>query len=157
MIYRANAKVSVMRSGIDYVGVTTPFLCNDGKGNFVLHRRGPKCRDEKGCWDFGSGKLEFGETLEHAVLREAREEYGITGKIQEQLPAYSLLRKQHGKMTHWLVVPFLVKVDVKKARMMEQGKATAIGIFRLDALPKPLHTGARLVTKKYRTLLKKYS
>jgi len=28
-----------MISGIDYIGITTPFYCNDGKGNFLFHKR----------------------------------------------------------------------------------------------------------------------
>ena len=56
-----------MKPGIDYIGVSTPFYCHDGQGNFLFHKRSQKCRDEQGRWDTGSGKLEFGLTVEENV------------------------------------------------------------------------------------------
>ncbi len=144
-----------MLPGGDYIAVTVPFFCNDGKGDFVLHKRSRKCRDEKGCWDLGSGGLEFGETLEKAVLREVKEEYGAAGRIQEQLPAYSLIRRQGRDKTHWLVVPFMVGAGVRRAMMMEPEKATDIGVFRLGSFPRPLHTGARAALSRYKAYLEK--
>ena len=145
-----------MEIGIDFIGISTPFYCNDGKGNFVMHKRGSACRDEKGRWDFGSGKLEFGEQPEISVLREVEEEYGVKGKIQEQLPAHSILRLHNGVNTHWLVIPFFVKVDTAKVRIMEPAKATEIGIFTLDRLPEPLHSGAQFTMNRYRQEFKSY-
>ncbi len=145
-----------MKAGVDYIGITTPFYCNDGKGRFLLHRRSDKCRDEKGTWDFGSGQLEFGETPEESALREAEEEYGIKGEIQEQLPAHSILRDQSGVKTHWLAVPFFIKMDIKKAKITEPEKATAIGIFSLDDLPQPLHTGVILTMSLYKGHFDRY-
>ncbi len=62
------------RPGIDYIGITTPFYCNDGNGNFLMHKRSEQARDEKGKWDFGSGQLDLGEEVETGALREVREE-----------------------------------------------------------------------------------
>ncbi|HEY4495194.1 MAG TPA: hypothetical protein VI998_04000 [Patescibacteria group bacterium] len=28
-----------MKLGIDYIGISTPFYCNDGQGCFLLHKR----------------------------------------------------------------------------------------------------------------------
>lgn len=86
--------------GIDYVGISTPFYCNDGKGNFLLHKRSKNCRDEVRRWDPGSGKLEFGLSLEDNLLKEIKEEYGCDGKIQERLPAHDIFRVINGVKTH---------------------------------------------------------
>jgi 8-oxo-dGTP pyrophosphatase MutT (NUDIX family) len=59
-----------MKIGFDYVGITTPFFCHDGKGNLLMHKRSKECRDEPGRWETGSGKLEFKVSLEENVLRE---------------------------------------------------------------------------------------
>ncbi len=59
-----------LKPGVDYIGVTTSFYCNDGKGNFLLHKRSKNTRDENGRWDPGGGQLEFGEKPEKGVLRE---------------------------------------------------------------------------------------
>ena len=29
-----------------------------------MNKRGIKCRDEHGCWDFGGGGIDLGETVE---------------------------------------------------------------------------------------------
>jgi len=145
-----------LRPGADYIGISMPFYCNDGSGHFLVHRRGEQARDERGRWDFGGGKLDFGEEVEDGVLREVKEEYGVKGEIQEQLPAHSILRKQNGVNTHWLVTPFFVRVDIKKARIMEPNKFSELRIVTLDNLPRPFHTGAQKSMKKYREIFEKY-
>lgn len=145
-----------MNIGIDHIGITTPFYCNDGKGNFLLHRRSKNCRDEQGHWDPGSGKLDFGVTLEENVLREVMEEYGCPGEIQERLPAHDIFRELGGVKTHWLAVPFFVKVDPQKVTMNEPHKMDELGWFRLDKLPEPLHTGFRFTFTKYRRYFDNY-
>ncbi len=145
-----------MQPGVDFIGITTPFYCNDGKGNFVLHKRSKNCRDEQGRWDAGSGQLHLGETPEQSVLREVKEEYGVKGKIQEQLPAHSIFRKHNGRPTHWLAVPFFVLVNPKKVRLNESEKMTEIRWFTLNKLPKPLHTGFHFTLTHYKDYFKKY-
>jgi len=145
-----------MKAGVDYIGVTTPFYCNDGKGNFVMHKRSNNCRDERQRWDTGSGQLDFWQEPEESVLREVMEEYGVKGIIQEKLPAHSILRTSNGVRTHWVAIPFFIKIDVKKAKIMEPHKATDIGIFRLDKMPKPLHTGLKITMAAYPEYFKKY-
>jgi 8-oxo-dGTP diphosphatase len=146
-----------MTIGVDYIGVTTPFYCNDGKGNFLLHKRSKNCRDEQGHWDPGGGKLEFGQSLEESVLREVKEEYGCKGVVQEVLPAHSVLRKMNGVNTHWVAVPFFILVDRNKVTINEPTKIDEIGWFKLDKLPKPLHTGFAGTFKKYKTYFEKYN
>ena len=135
--------------GIDFIGVSTPFYCHDGKGNFLFAQRSERCRDEHGAWDPGSGKLEFGSSIEANVLREVQEEYGCRGTIQEFLPAHSIVRKHEGKTTHWVAVPAFVLVKRAEVRFCEPEKFTQLGWFRLDSLPKPLHTGFQQTLAKF--------
>ena len=144
-----------MKAGVDYTAVAVAFFCNDDKGNFILQKRSENCRDERGCWDGGGGQLEFGEELGEAALRELKEEYGISGEIQEQLPSYAIAREQDGK-THWIAVPFFIKADIEKARIMEPKKVTEIGIFRLDNLPRPLHSCLQKELKDYKEYFDRY-
>lgn len=130
-----------MNIGFDYIGITTPFYCNDGHGKWLLHKRSTKCRDEHGRWDFGSGKLEFGLSLQENVLKEVLEEYGCKGKIQEQLPALSIFREMNGKPTHWVAIPFFVKVDPTEVKNNEPEKMEEMGWFDFKNLPIPMHSG----------------
>ena len=145
-----------MRPGLHYVGVTTPFYCNDGKGNFLFHKRSTKCRDEHGAWDVGSGKLEFGQSPEESALREVLEEYGCEGVIQEQMPTFSIVRTWDGKKTHWIAIPFFIKVNPDEVKNNEPEKIDEIGWFTLSNLPDPLHTGFQYAFEKYRTHFDKY-
>lgn len=145
------------RPGIDFIGITTPFYCNDGNGLFVLHKRSNSARDENGRWDFGAGQLEFGEEVEKGMLRELYEEYGVGGVIQEQVPAHSIIRSIDGIQTHWLAIPFFVKIDVTKARIMERKHFTEIGVFPFHKFPEPFHTGAQTSMQKYKDYFAKYA
>ncbi len=145
-----------MKIGIDYIGITTPFYCNDGNGNFLLHKRTKNCRDEHRMWDPGSGKLDFGLTPEENVLKEIFEEYGCNGEIQEQLPIHSIFREWKGKQTHWLAIPFFVKIQPNEATNNEPHKIEEIGWFSLDDLPTPLHTGFSFTLNKYSEYFNKY-
>lgn len=146
-----------LKPGVDFIGISTPFYCNDGKGNFLLHKRGKTARDEQGRWDFGGGQLDFGEQPQKGVLREVKEEWGVKGVIQEQLGTHSIFRIQNGVKTHWLVVPFFIKVDVRKAQIMEPAKFSEMGLFKLKKLPRPLHSGAKYTMKHYASTFKKFS
>lgn len=146
-----------MDIGVDYIGISTPFYCNDGKGNFLLHKRSKNTRDEHGRWDTGAGKLEFGLRLEENVLKEVLEEYGCNGEIQEQLPVISILREHNGKKTHWMAVPFFVRVDPHEVRNNEPHKIDEIGWFRIDNLPQPLHSGFQYTLDYYKKFFDKYS
>ena len=146
-----------MKPGVDYIGVSTPFYCHAGQGNFLFHKRSQKCRDEQGRWDTGSGKLEFGLTPEENVLKEVIEEYGCVGEIQERLLSFSLFREANGIKTHWLVVPFVIKVNRNEVKNNEPESIDEIAWFKLNNLPAPLHTGFEFTFNKHRDLFKKYS
>ncbi len=146
-----------MKPGHDYIGVSVAFFCHDGQGNFVLHKRSQNCRDEQGRWDTGGGKMEFGETPEETLSRELLEEYGCTGIIEEVLPPNSCLREQNGVKTHWLILPYVVKVNRSEVKMNEPESMDEIGWFTLSNLPKPLHSGGAHDIELNFDKLKKYS
>lgn len=141
--------------GFDYVGISTPFYCIDEKGRLLLHKRTQNCRDEHDRWDTGSGKLEFGSTLEENVLREVVEEYGCHGDIICTLPAHSILRSWENRPTHWLAVPFFVRVNQLEVKNNEPEKISDMGWFTLNTLPSPLHSGFAYTLSKFRVEFEK--
>lgn len=146
----------MIKAGIDYTAISTPFYCHDGHGNILLHKRSQQCRDERGTWDCGSGRLKFGENPEDGVLRELNEEYGCTGKIQLSLPYYSIQRIHDNKKTHWIALPFIILVNPKKVQNKEPHKILELSWFRLTKLPKPLHQGFLFGLKKYKKQISEY-
>lgn len=129
-----------MKAGIDYIGITTPFYCIDGKGRILLQKRSKNCRDEQGKWDCGGGKLEFGEELEQGVLREVEEEYGCKGKIIQKLSVVNLLRENNGQQTHWVAIPFIILIKPEEVKNNIPEKIDEIRWFNVTNLPSPLHS-----------------
>ncbi len=145
------------KPGIDYIGVSTPFICTDGEGKFLLQQRGPACKDGIGIWSFGSGKLEHGEEIESGVLREVYEEYSCRGVILERLPVTNLIWDTDGVKNHWVANPFIILIDAVDVSPKEKGKISQWGWYRLTDLPSPLHFGVTTYLDKYESILRKYT
>lgn len=146
-----------MKAGIDYVGVTTPFYCHDGKGNFLFHKRSLNCRDEQGNWDPGSGQLEFGLSPEENVLKELQEEYSCKGKITGNIPAHTIFRKlSDGTKTHWIAIPFFIQVKPNDVVIGEPEKIDEICWAPLTELPIPLHAGFQYTFSNYKKYFDSY-
>ena len=139
-----------MKPGVDYIGVTTVFFCHDGKGNLLLHKRSKKCRDEKGKWDVGGGTMRRGETFEGCVRREIKEEYKAKIIKLTFVRVNNVIRDNDGVLTHWVALLFSVVIDPKTAKIGEPKKMDEIGWFKINKLPKPLHSMLRTHLKMVR-------
>jgi 8-oxo-dGTP diphosphatase len=138
-----------MTKGVDYIGIAVVFFCHDGQGNFVMHRRGQACRDERGRWDFGGGGLKFGETLEAALYREINEEYGTKPLVVEYLGIDECFRTEDDVNTHWVVFRYKVQVNRDEVINNEPDKHEELGWFTLDTLPAPLHSNLPRELEKF--------
>ena len=146
-----------MISGIDYPGVGVGFLCHDGQGNFLFHKRSQHCRDEQGKWDWGGGKLELGETIRQAVEREIKEEYGCDIiAIDEVFPPTDWSSDVAGQKSYWIILTHLVRVDRQQVKNNEPRSIDEIGWFKLDNLPQLLHRGVALEIEMFRPIIEKY-
>lgn len=142
-----------MKKGEDYTGVTVVFACHDGKGNFLLSKRGPMCRDEHGAWDPGAGGLEFADTVENTLRKEVAEEYCTDVVAYEFLGFRDVHREHNGKKTHWIALDFKVLVDPSKVKNGEPHKFDEVAWFTLDALPTPLHSQYPKFLERYKSKL----
>lgn len=141
--------------GIDYVGITVTFFCHDGKGNFVMARRGKNCRDEQGRWDVGGGAVDWGVSVEETLKNEIKEEYCADIIKQEFLGYEDVFRVHEGKKTHWLSLFFKVLVDRSQVKNGEPHKLDEVRWFTKDTLPPDpeLHSHAPHFFKKYHSVL----
>ena len=142
-----------MKKGFDYTGVTVVFFCHDGKGNYLLCKRGVNCRDEHGRWDPGGGGVDFGEDIVNVLKREIKEEYCADVLEYEELGFLDVHRRHEGKPTHWIAILFRVLVDPKQVKNGEPHKFDEVGWHRMENLPKPLHSQFPAVLKKYKDKL----
>jgi 8-oxo-dGTP diphosphatase len=122
--------------GRDYVGVGVGALVTDPAGRLLLARRGPGARNEVGAWEFPGGMVTFGETLDDAIRRELREEYGIEVHVTGLLGLFDhILPDEH---QHWVSATYLATLVSGTPSALEPDKCTAVGWFDLASLPQPL-------------------
>lgn len=129
-----------LRRGIDHIGAGIACVIHDGRGNILLMKRGPKARDERGCWDVCGGAIEFGESIDEAIRREIKEELCCEPLDIEFLTVYDAHREHEGDKTHWIQLVHVVRVDPDGVDIGEPHKISEIGWFTKNKLPSPLHS-----------------
>jgi mutator protein MutT len=117
------------------IRVSVAALIFNAEGAVFLSKRGAKARNERGCWEFPGGKIEFGEALHDALKREIREEYGIEIVVRRLFNVYESIDDENGE--HWVSVVYLVDHAGGEPSILEPHKCDAIGWYALDALPEP--------------------
>lgn len=137
-----------MKPGIDYIGVGVGAMVFNEYGEVFLSQRGPKATNERGCWEFPGGKVDFGETLAQAIVREFREEYAMEIEIIELLKVADHILPDEGQ--HWVSPTFLARHINGTPQIVEPEKCSALGWFTMDALPEPLSVISRDDVKAYR-------
>ena len=146
-----------MITGVDCTGVAVSFLCHDGDGNFLFHQRSQHTRDEQGKWDWGSGKLEFGETVPEALAREIKEEYGCDiVSVDEILPPTVWHSQTAGHDTHWVILNHVVRVNHSQVKNNEPRSISQVGWFKFNNLPQPLHRGVVKEIEQFKSVYEKY-
>lgn len=76
-------------------------------GKVLLVRRGQE--PNKGRWGFPGGKIEIGEGITEAAIRELTEETGITAKAERVLTAFDVIIRNQKQQTHhhYILIPVL--------------------------------------------------
>ena len=111
-------------------------------GKVLLVRRGQPPLD--GRWTLPGGLLELGETIEHAVVREVKEETGWSVRVLKELTLFDFIEKDDaGRIRyHYVLADFLCEYlegelaagsDVKEVRLVSLDELTAY-----DLTPKAL-------------------
>ena len=126
----------MIKIGTDVIGVGVGAMVFNDQGEVFLARRGTQAKNERDTWEFPGGGVEFGETLVAAITREFAEEYGMVIEISDLLKVDDHILPDEGQ--HWVSPTYLARHVSGEPRILEPGKCSAIGWFRLDDLPSPL-------------------
>ena len=125
-----------MKPGEDHIGVGVGALILNENNQIFLAKRGPKTRNEQGAWECPGGELDYGESMETAIVREIQEEFGITISVESQLGAFDHILPDAGQ--HWVSVTFVCRLASGVPEILEPEKCAAIGWFDGNNLPTPL-------------------
>ena len=83
----------------------------------LLLQRSVKEKFLPGAWGIPAGKASYGEPLEDAVLRELKEETGLTGTISKMTGSTWFLSEVDGELLRNLQVNFLIECDSRQVRL----------------------------------------
>jgi 8-oxo-dGTP diphosphatase len=144
-----------MRRGVDYIGVGVGAIIVDDAGRVFLAKRGPKAQNERGLWEFPGGAVEFGELLRDALVREIREEYGVTISVGDLLTVTDHILP--AERQHWVSPSYICHIAEGTPVIVEPEKCAEIGWFSLDSIPAELTQVTRHDLELYREYVKKRS
>jgi len=100
----------------------------EDQGVVLIKRKNPPCG-----WALPGGFVDYGETLEQAAVREAKEETSLEVRLVRQFHAYS--HPTRDPRGHTISVVF---VAAASGEPKAADDAQEIGVFRADCLPQPL-------------------
>ncbi len=109
-----------MTAGVDYIGVGVGALIFNDQGQFLMGLRGPAAKNEQGRWEIPGGAVEFGETLEAALIREILEEIGVEIEIKQLLHVSTHLLP--AEKQHWVSPTYLCHIKSGQPRRCEPDK-----------------------------------
>jgi len=142
-----------MKRGTDYIGVGVGAVILNSEGKFFLSQRGPLSKNEHGLWEFPGGSVEFGETLADALKREMLEEFGIQIEVGELLDVVDHILPDENQ--HWVSPTYICRIVQGSPVLLEPGKCSQIGWFRLDEIPSNLSKISHINLDHYIIKLKK--
>lgn len=112
------------------------------KGGIVLIQR----KNPPFGWALPGGFVDYGESLEEAALREAKEETSLDVELVSQLGAYS--DPDRDPRQHNISVVFIAR-SKSKGRPVASDDALEAGIFDEDSLPSALAFDHGKILKDY--------
>lgn len=140
-----------MKIGKDYIGVGVgAFILNENNELLLQKRAVPA---EKDHWCIPGGRLEMFETLEHAVIREAKEETDLDIEVIELMGVCDHIIQAEN--AHWVAMSYLCRIESGTPKIMEQDKASDMKWFKLDNLPDKLTITTKKALADYKKILEK--
>ena len=108
--------------------VTTDIFIFDDDFNFILIKR--KNNPYKDCWALPGGFVEYGESVENAAIREAKEETNIDVELKELVNVYS--EPSRDPRGHTITIAYIAKGDINNRKADSDAKE--IDVFSLEKL-----------------------
>jgi ADP-ribose pyrophosphatase YjhB (NUDIX family) len=137
---QCGAEVHVYSNPVPTIDVIIEILDEGGENGIVLIHR----KNDPKAWALPGGFLDYGETLEQAAVREAREETGLEIEAAEQFHTYSDPRRDPRR--HTISTVFTARARGKPRAGDDAERA---GIFGEENLPLPLAFDHEQILRDY--------
>ena len=121
--------------GKKFSGQTASAIIEFPNNKVLLIKRGTPVF--RGYWALPGGKVEDGETVEEAMVREVREETGLAVEIVKKIGEYHETGVNNGIEYDYYPTCFLVKVVEGKIERQKR-EIEKIRLFELDEIPQRL-------------------
>ena len=118
-----------------FKGRTVAAIVEFSNGKILLVRR--STQPFKGYWALPGGKVDAGETVEQAVVREVKEETGLDVEIMKKTGEYHEKGIQNGMEYNYYPACFLVRPKGEKF-IRQESEIEQISLFSFDELPERL-------------------
>jgi 8-oxo-dGTP diphosphatase len=118
-------------------------ILQDGMVLLLLRKKPP----EVGSWSLPGGRVEFGERLADAVVREMREELGITVEVESLVCVTDHIVPADN--AHWVSPTYRVRLVSGIPQNLEPEKTAAIEWFALSNLPANLSITAQAALRSF--------
>lgn len=128
------------------VGIGVMILKEDNV--LLLKRKGSHGENE---WCLPGGHLNFDETFEDCARREVLEETDLKVKNFKLISVSNDLKYIKTDNKHYVTIGILADYQGGEPKIMELDKASAIGWFSLNNLPKPLLEGSANIFKAHKS------
>ena len=95
-------------------------------------KRAEDSRFAPGEWEFVSGTIENNEKAEDCILREVKEETGLSGKLMNSKSAFEIIDNDG----RWIVIPFYVSVENAEILISTEHSAFAwMDTHEIESIP----------------------
>lgn len=118
-----------------FKGRTVAAIVEFSNGKILLVRR--STQPFKGYWALPGGKVDVGETVEQAVVREVKEETGLDVEIMKKTGEYHEKGIQNGLEYDYHPACFLVRPKGGKF-VRQESEIEQISLFSFDEIPERL-------------------
>ena len=132
--------VSPYRNPVPTVDLIIEISNHDRQGVVLIERRNPPFG-----WALPGGFVDYGETLEEAAVREAKEETGLDVRIIDQFRSYS--EPNRDPRQHTITCVFIARAQ---GAPMAADDAARAEIFDPASLPSPLAFDHHRILADYR-------
>ncbi|UCH38039.1 MAG: NUDIX domain-containing protein [Candidatus Bathyarchaeota archaeon] len=138
------------KNRVKFGGRTATAIIPSVDGKILLVKRGTVIF--KGHWALPGGRVDRGESVEHAIIREIKEETGLDVTIIEKVGEYRETGVHDSISYDYYPACFLVKPVGGQLRRQE-AEIDSIQFFRLDKLPRDLAFDHATMIHDYRRLV----